>query len=130
MNLAPPRRVAIISEHASPLGVIGGVDGGGQNVYVAHVARQLAEAGRCVDVYTRRDRADLDEIVEFEGYRVIHVDAGPAEFVRKEDLLQYMPEFTESVCQFVAEHSSHYDIVPTHITQQIIAKRKTAKQEE
>jgi len=111
MNLTPPRRVAIISEHASPLGTIGGVDGGGQNVYVAQVAKRLAEAGRCVDVFTRRDREDLPEIVQFEGYRVVHVDAGPADFVRKEDLLQHMPEFTESVCQFVAEQPWHYDIV-------------------
>lgn len=111
MNLTTARRVAIISEHASPLGTIGGVDGGGQNVYVAQVAKRLAEAGRYVDVFTRRDRDDLDQIVEFEGYRVVHVDAGPADFVRKEDLLQYMPEFTESVCQFVAQQSGHYDIV-------------------
>jgi glycosyltransferase involved in cell wall biosynthesis len=28
------------------------------------------------------------------GWRVVHVPAGPAEFVRKEDLLAHMPEFT------------------------------------
>lgn len=39
------RRIALISEHASPLAVLGGVDAGGQNVYVAHVARQLAVRG-------------------------------------------------------------------------------------
>jgi D-inositol-3-phosphate glycosyltransferase len=35
-------RVALVSEHASPLGVLGGVDAGGQNVYVAQLARHLA----------------------------------------------------------------------------------------
>ena len=35
------RRIAMISEHASPLAVLGGVDSGGQNVYVAQVARHL-----------------------------------------------------------------------------------------
>jgi len=29
------RRIALISEHASPLASIGSVDSGGQNVYVA-----------------------------------------------------------------------------------------------
>jgi D-inositol-3-phosphate glycosyltransferase len=28
------RKIAFISEHASPLAVLGGVDSGGQNVYV------------------------------------------------------------------------------------------------
>ena len=41
----PPLRIALISEHASPLAVQGGVDAGGQNTYVAHVARSLAKLG-------------------------------------------------------------------------------------
>lgn len=32
-------RIALISEHASPLAAAGGVDAGGQNIYVAQVAR-------------------------------------------------------------------------------------------
>ncbi|MCK9495303.1 MAG: glycosyltransferase [Dehalococcoidia bacterium] len=105
------RRVAVISEHASPLGTIGGVDGGGQNVYVAQVAKRLAAAGHRVDVFTRRDREDLPRVVEHEGYRVVHVDAGPPSFVRKEDLLPHMPAFTEFVCQYVAEQPWPYDVV-------------------
>jgi hypothetical protein len=38
-------KIASISEHASPLALTGGVDAGGQNVYVAHVARHLAALG-------------------------------------------------------------------------------------
>ena len=38
-------KIALVSEHASPLAVAGGVDSGGQNIYVAHVARQLHRAG-------------------------------------------------------------------------------------
>ena len=48
-------RIALISEHASPLATLGGVDGGGQNVYVDQVARRLAAMGYLVDVFTRRD---------------------------------------------------------------------------
>jgi len=33
--------IALISEHASPLTVQGGTDSGGQNVYVAYVAKEL-----------------------------------------------------------------------------------------
>ncbi len=91
---SPPLRVALISEHASPLALTGGVDAGGQNVYVAQVALGLAAAGHRVDVLTRRDDAALPPVVRMApGVRVFNLDAGPAEFVRKEELLPYMPAF-------------------------------------
>ncbi|WP_159086273.1 hypothetical protein [Burkholderia mayonis] len=41
------QEIAWISEHAWPLGVIGGVDaGGGRNFFVANVAMQLCAARR------------------------------------------------------------------------------------
>src|SRR5262249_46341196 len=90
-GVAYPLRVALISEHASPLATIGGVDAGGQNVYVAHVARQLAKAGHRVDVLTRRDSPELPTVVDWlPGVRVLHLDAGPPSAVPKEELLQHM----------------------------------------
>ena len=87
-SIAMTRRIAFISEHASPLGNLGGADGGGQNVYVAQLAKHLAALGYEVDVFTRRDRRDLPEIVNWiDRVRIIHVEAGPASFVRKEDML-------------------------------------------
>lgn len=98
----------MISEHASPLSVLGGVDSGGQNVYVAHVAQELARRGFLVDVATRRDSPSLPPVVEYKsGVRVLHINAGPSQFVRKEELLQYMGEFTESCLQLPDE----YDII-------------------
>jgi D-inositol-3-phosphate glycosyltransferase len=92
------RRIALISEHASPLGMLGGVDSGGQNVYVGQLARHLAGRGYEVDVFTRRDAADLPDVAEWDnGARIVHVAAGPAERVPKEELLPYMGEFTAQV---------------------------------
>ena len=89
------KRIAMISEHASPLAMLGGVDAGGQNVYVGQLARHLGALGYEVDVLTRRDSALLPETAEWtNGVRIVHVAAGPAEFVRKEDLLPHMDEFT------------------------------------
>src|SRR5437867_1200058 len=97
-RLAVPANVAMISEHASPLAAIGGVDAGGQNIYVAHTARQLAQLGYAVDIFTRRDAEHLPPIVDWlPGIRVFNVAAGPARFVRKESLLPYMAEFARGV---------------------------------
>lgn len=104
-------RIGIVSEHASPLGVLGGVDSGGQNVYVAQVARRLAGVGYDVDVFTRRDDERLAEIHEWaDGVRIIHVPAGPAAFVRKEDLLPCMGEFAEYVVDF-CKWRGPYDVL-------------------
>ena len=91
-------RIALISEHASPLAAAGGVDSGGQNVYVAQVARQLANLGYSVDVFTRRDHPAQPETLDWRpGVRVVHVAAGPAAYVRKEALLPLMEEFSARV---------------------------------
>ena len=106
------RRIALISEHASPLALLGGVDAGGQNVYVGQLARQLASLGDRVDVFTRRDAPDLPEIVPFApGVRVVHVEAGPPEPLAKERLLPWMPEFTARMTQSIAADTQRYDLV-------------------
>jgi D-inositol-3-phosphate glycosyltransferase len=108
-----PRRIAMISDHASPLAAVGGVDSGGQNIYVAETARHLAAAGYSVDVFTRKDRPDLPEVVEWlPGVRVVHVPAGPAAFVRKEEILTWIPEFASFTQEFAARE--RYDIVHAH----------------
>lgn len=107
------RKIALISEHASPLATLGGKDNGGQNVYVAQVAKELANLGNQVDVFTRRDDPYLDEIVAWgDGIRIIHVPAGPERAVQKERLLPYMKSFTHYVLNFIRNHPDHrYDLV-------------------
>lgn len=106
------RSIAIVSEHASPLGVVGGVDAGGQNIYVANVARQLARLGLCVDVFTRSADASLGRVVDWmPGVRVIHVRAGPQVELPKERLLPYMPAFSAAMHAFAREQKLRYDIV-------------------
>lgn len=89
-------KVAMVSEHASPLAVLGGVDAGGQNVHVAALAEAMAHQGAEVTVFTRRDDAALPARVQFaSGVTVEHVDAGPAEIIEKDRLLPYMGTFAE-----------------------------------
>src|SRR4051812_35558862 len=105
-----PLRIALISEHASPLATLGGVDAGGQNIYVAQVAQCLARAGHHVDVLTRRDDRSLPPTVDLRpGARVIHIPAGPAAFVPKEKLLAHMPAFSQATLKLF-HNSVPYDL--------------------
>jgi D-inositol-3-phosphate glycosyltransferase len=106
------RKIAIISEHASPLGVLGGADSGGQNVYVGQIASRLAAMGHEIDVFTRRDSPFLPPVAEWvNGVRIVHVPAGPAEQMRKEDLLPWMEEFTAFVLRYCKRRHEPYDLI-------------------
>ncbi|GAA3834690.1 glycosyltransferase family 1 protein [Sphaerisporangium flaviroseum] len=87
-------KIAMVSEHASPLAPIGSVDSGGQNVHVSALARGLAARGHEVTVYTRRDGTELPEEVPFApGVRVVQVPAGPPERIDKDAILPWIPDF-------------------------------------
>jgi glycosyltransferase involved in cell wall biosynthesis len=87
-------RIAMISEHASPLAALGGIDAGGQNAHVAELSAALAGHGHEIRVYTRRDTPDLPEVVPLgERVDVVHVPAGPPAPLPKDDLLPYMGAF-------------------------------------
>lgn len=91
-------RVAMVSEHASPLAVLGGVDAGGQNVHVAALATALGRRSVEVTVHTRRDNPDARRRVRLApGVTVDHVPAGPACAVPKDELLPHMDAFAEEL---------------------------------
>ena len=106
-----PLRIALISEHASPLATVGSIDAGGQNIYVLNVAKSLARCGHHVDVLTRRDDPALASTVDLRpGVRVVNLTAGPAAFVPKERLLRHMPAFAAAARELV-QNSLDYDVV-------------------
>ena len=87
-------KVALVSEHASPLAPLGGVDAGGQNVHIAALATTLARRGAEVVIHTRRDDPELPEYLGMgPRVRVHHVDAGPPDALPKDELWPHMDEF-------------------------------------
>jgi len=81
-------RIAMISEHASPLG------DGGQQTHVADLSAALVDVGHEVRVYTRRDDPTVaDEVTTPGGIKVVHVPVGPAHVVPSDALLPFMGEF-------------------------------------
>jgi D-inositol-3-phosphate glycosyltransferase len=91
-------RIAMVSEHASPLAAPGSPDAGGQNVHVNELSRALADAGHDVTVLTRRDDPDLPDVVPLHpGVTVHHVDAGPARPIPKDELVPHLPALAEGL---------------------------------
>jgi len=106
------KRIAFISEHASPLATLGGVDSGGQNVYVAELPKQLVKLGYNVDIFTRKESAEINEIITWlPGIRVIHIKAGPEKVVAKEKLLALMEEFANNMIAFIRKEEVIYELI-------------------
>lgn len=106
-------KIALVSEHASPLALLGGDDTGGQNVHVAELARALGRRGLDVTVHTRRADPAMDRRVPFAPNVVIdHVLAGPPEPLPKDELLRYMGAFAEDLARTWS--ASPPDVVLSH----------------
>lgn len=106
-------RVDLVSEHASPLALLGGEDAGGQNVHVACLAQAMAAMGLDVVVHTRRDDPALpDRVALADGYVVHHVTAGPPERLPKDALLPFMGAFARGLMD--AWRDDRPDVVHAH----------------
>ena len=122
------RKIALISEHASPLALIGSTDSGGQNVYVAQIAKHLARLGYLVDIFTRRDSEFQEQVVDWmPGVRVIHVPAGPAHFVPKEAMLPFMEQFGRFVIRFARRQKIPYDLMHANFFMSGMVARQVRK---
>jgi glycosyltransferase involved in cell wall biosynthesis len=119
-------KIAMVSEHASPLATLGGVDAGGQNVHVAELSAALARRGHRVTVYTRRDDPDLPErVASPDDYTVVHVPAGPPEHRPKDELLRYMGPFARYLDAQWAEERP--DVTHAHFWMSGIATQLVAR---
>ena len=80
-------------------------------MYVRALASALARAGVECDVLVRRDHADQPDAVEVEpGFRVVHLDAGPAHPVCKHDLIELVDPMVRATLDLV-EDGVRYDAI-------------------
>ena len=106
------RRVAMISEHASPVALLGGVDAGGQNVYVDAVSRGLVAHGYESDVFTVRGELDHPRIVAWaDGVRVIEIPVNAGGPLPKDALWPHMPAFRDAIDDFARRDGAGYDLI-------------------
>ncbi|MEA3501365.1 MAG: glycosyltransferase [Actinomycetota bacterium] len=107
------QRVAYLALHTSPLLQPGIGNAGGMNVYVHELACTMAGRGVEAVVYTRRTDRDQPASIDVrDGYRVVHVDAGPDGPLPVSQLTSHVAEFGEGV---VADtRSAGFDLVHSH----------------
>lgn len=108
-----PSRIALISVHGDPAIDIGKEEAGGQNVYVRQVGEALGELGWRVDMFTRQTSQQPAIVEHSPNCRTIRLTAGPEDFVPRDDIFDYLPEFVEAFLAHQTDQGA-YDIVHTN----------------
>lgn len=109
------RQVAYLSMHTTPLAQPGIGDAGGMNVYIDRLARTMAGRGIKVEVFTRRtDPAQPEDVMVTDGYKVVHITAGPEEALPTDQLADSVQEFALGVAKWAAANRADYDVVHSH----------------
>jgi D-inositol-3-phosphate glycosyltransferase len=109
------QHIALISVHGDPAIEIGKEEAGGQNVYVRQVGEALAQQGWQVDMFTRKASLEQSRIVQHSpNCRTIRLTAGPEEFIPRDNLFEYLPEFVEQVLKFQQQSGIQYPLVHTN----------------
>ncbi len=109
------KKILMISYHTCPLASEEGKETGGMNVYVYELSCALWQLGHEVDVVTRSQDAHAEKIVEGEeGFRVIHLVAGPELPQPRKKVIDFVPEFIESLQSFIEKEHLHYDLIHAH----------------
>lgn len=108
--------IAMLSVHTSPLDMPGRTkDAGGMNVYIQQLARELGQSRINVDIFTRRTNESTPQIIQLSPYvRVIHITAGPARFIPKDELYPYLPAFAQRIDDFRLGEGIRYDVLHSH----------------
>ncbi len=109
------RRVAYVSMHTSPLLPPGEGDAGGMNVYIDELASTMARRDIDVTVLTRRTAPTQPETVVVEdGYRVVHIEAGPPAPLPIGALPAVVGAFTEGALAWLNSHGAPPDVIHSH----------------
>ncbi len=110
------RRIAMISTHGyvaaePPLGM---PDTGGQVVYVIELSRKLAQLGYQVDIWTRQFEGQVAEEKVDDGVRILRVPCGGNEFIAKEFLHKWIPEWSRNALAKINAEGLYYEFVNSH----------------
>jgi D-inositol-3-phosphate glycosyltransferase len=115
MNSTTDKRIALISVHGDPAIEIGKEEAGGQNVYVRNVGEALSKLGWQVDMFTRKVSAEQEAIVQHRtNCRTIRLQAGSLEFIPRDNLFEYLPEFIENLLKFQTDNKIEYPLIHTN----------------
>lgn len=108
------RNIMMISIHGDPATEVGSEEQGGQPIYIKDICRLLSKNYK-IDIFTRKKNESEEEIVElFPDVNVIRIEAGPVEFIPKEEIYLHLNEFFMNTTRWVEKNKKSYSLLHSH----------------
>jgi D-inositol-3-phosphate glycosyltransferase len=107
--------IAMISIHSCPLAMLGGRVTGGMNVYVRELAREMANKGHSVDIYTKAHQPQHGPPINLgQNVRIIHLDTGVDEDMPKLAIYDHIQRLSSVAEDFRKYNQLQYDVIHGH----------------
>ena len=124
--------VCMVSTHGyvDPVPQLGRTDTGGQVVYVLELAKALGRLGHRVDIYTRwidKKEKQIEQIPGHANIRIIRMQAGPWQFIRKEKIYSVLDDLSFRMTEFIKSENIAYDLFHGHYVDGGIVASEVAK---
>jgi len=108
-------KIAMISIHSCPVGMLGGRDTGGMNVYIRELGQELGKRGHAVDIYTMAHQPQHEPLVNLgRNVRPVHLKTGIAKEMPKVAIYAHIQRFARGVENFRRSNDIHYDLIHSH----------------
>jgi len=107
------RNIMMTSIHGDPTAEIGSEEQGGQPIYIRDICRLLSKDFQ-IDIFTRKNVFEENIVELFPGVNVVKVEAGPVEFIPKENIYLYLNEFFMNTTRWIEQNKKDYSLVHSH----------------
>ena len=110
-----PLKIAMLSIHSCPVGMLGGRDTGGMNVYIRELAQELGKKGHAVDIYTMAHQPQHEPLINLgQNVRLIHLETGVDENMPKAAIYAHVHRFACGIETFRKSNDINYDLIHSH----------------
>lgn len=107
-------KIALISLHSCPLGILGSLGVGGMNTYILNLSRVLSETRNETYIFTRSHGDCCFNINTLgNGVKLIHIPIGSIED-SKDDLFQLTDGFATEILNYININNLKLDIIHSH----------------
>ncbi|MFQ5976819.1 MAG: glycosyltransferase [Candidatus Heimdallarchaeota archaeon] len=116
MGMNRRMRILMLSLHGyvSVEPELGKPDTGGQVTFILELAKRFSRLGHNVDLITRQFEDQVESELVNDNFRILRIPFGGKDFIRKEDMHDYLGDFITNFLAKIRSVGLEYDVISSH----------------
>ena len=108
--------IALLSIHSCPWAKPGNRYTGGMNIYIQNQAREMAERGHLVDIFTTSHPGEnqCSQIKLTNGIRLIHINAADYTLISENNLESHVNDVADAILSYCQKLNLPYELIHSH----------------